>query len=184
MEFRDVELIALRDVYLSKLKLPGVSKDYSLRKIFREYSKLFHTPLHEVHDLPVEFVVHAWLEEIFETYSMEDLRAEVAEHTRTHEDLMKARAAEDEADAETFLIIQDEQRAQKAIGNIKKLEDAVRTVKGALDTFRTRNKDPELVMSKPKEIPQGITMRWDPNLDVDALDEESFGILDGSKLRK
>ncbi len=181
MEFRDVELIALRDVYLSKLGLPGVSKDYTLRKIFREYSKLFHTPLHEVHDLPVEFVVHAWLEEHFEAYSQADLRAEVADHTRTIEDLMAARAEEDATDAETFLIIQDEERAQKAVAGIKKLEDAVRSMKGAIDTFRMKkDKDPELVMSTPKAIPQGITMRFE---DVD-LDQDSFGILDNPTFRK
>ncbi len=172
MDFRDIELVALRDVYLSKLKLPGVSKDYFLRKIFREYSKLFHTPLHEVHELPMDFVVQAWLEEHFEAYSEEDMRAEVAEHTRTVEDLMRARAQEDEADAETFLIIEEEKRNMKTF---KKLEDAVRGVQGALAAWKPRDKDPELVMGPaPKEIPQGITMRFE---DVD-LDQDSFGILD------
>jgi hypothetical protein len=177
MEFRDVELVALRDVYLSKLRRPGVSPDFHLRKIFREYSKLFHTPLHVVHELPIEFVVQAWLEEHYETYSMEDLRAEVVEHTRTHEDLMAARRAEDEADAETFLIIQDEARAMKAVKSIRKLEDAVRGMQTALTPFIPKDRDTELASNrtKPKEIPQGITMRFE---DVD-LDQDSFGILNG-----
>jgi len=179
MEFRDVELVALRDVYLSKLRRPGVSKDYNLRRIFREYSKLFHTPLHVVHELPIEFVIQAWLEEHYETYTMEDLRAEVAEHTRTHADLVLARLAEDEADAETFLIMQEDAQAMKAV---RKLEETVRGMQKAIGTFRPKDRDTELASdrTKPKEIPQGITMRWE---DVD-LDQDSFGILDSPKSGK
>ncbi len=177
MEFRDVELVALRDVYLSKLKLPGVSKDYSLRKIFKDYSTKYHTPLHEVYELPMEFVVHVWLEDVYESYTMDDLRAEVAEHTRTIDDLLEARRKEDEADADTFLIIQEEANAMK---DIRKLEDAVRGVQKALDHYRPKDRDPELTSTKPKAIPPGIVMRFE---EVD-LDQDSFGILENPKFSK
>jgi hypothetical protein len=52
----------------------------------------------------------------------------------------------------------------------------------ALQTFRPRDKDPELTSGKPPPAPvaQGITMRFE---DVD-LDQDSFGILDTPQFQK
>jgi len=176
MNYRTHEIVALRDVWFSRLRKDGGSPDYDLRRIFREYSKLFHTPLHVVHELPVDFVVRAWLEEIYEKFENEDLRAEALDLLRTEEDLIAAKLREDEDDAYAFNALREESKVEVAI---KKLEDAMKAVR-KIPLFGSKSGEPELTNVKGPKIQEGITMRFEPG---GALDEEddSFGILEKPK---
>lgn len=178
MDLRNLELVALRDVYLSKLrKYDQVSPDFDVRKIFREYSKIFHTPLHVVQTLPIEDVALAWLEEVFESYTVEDLRQEATEMLRDPGALEFLRRREDEQDAEMHRHLEEEKKVEKAL---KKIEDVVQKL--TPQAILKRSKEPELdnVKPLPKPIQEGIKMVFE---DVD-LDADSFGLLDNLKPEK
>jgi len=175
MNYRPHEIVALRDVWFSRLRKEGGSPDYDLRRIFREYSKLFHTPLHVVHELPVDFVVRAWLEEIYEKYENEDLRQEALDLLRTEEDLIAAKLREDEDDAYAFNALREESKAAVAI---QKLEEAMKAVR-KIPLFGSRNGEPELTNVKGPKIQEGITMVFGPAEGEE--DEDSFGILEKPK---
>ena len=168
MGYSEIETIALRDVYLDRLKQPGVSPDFHLRRIFREYSQKFHTPLHVVHELPLEFVFQAWLEEYYEAQEVADLRAEVVSMTKDPAVLAEERRVEDARDADTHLFIEEERKLQESM---KKMEEVLQKFKQVAAPLVPRDRDAELVMSPaPKPVEQ-ITMKFE---DVD-FDADSFG---------
>lgn len=49
------------------------SNDYLFNKVCREYSKVFHTPLHIVHTLPLIDVMKAFLEERLDSMSYNEV---------------------------------------------------------------------------------------------------------------
>lgn len=57
---RDIQLLALRAI------AGGGEWDGYLRAVFRGYSKAFHTPLHEVEGLPLEYVLQHFWENYYE----------------------------------------------------------------------------------------------------------------------
>jgi hypothetical protein len=169
MGYSEIEAITLRDVLLDKLKLPGVSEDFHLRRIFREYSQTFHTPLHMVYELPLDFVFQAWLEEYYEKQKEADLRAEAIAMTKDPSVLAEERRREDAQDAETHLFIQEERKLQE---NMKKLEQVVDTFKKNLPFIRPDKEVPIATAPvKAKRPEEEITMRFE---DVD-FEADSFG---------
>jgi len=195
MDFSDIELIALRDVWFSRHRIPGVSPDFHLHRIFREYSQKFFTPLHEVYDLPTDFVVARWMEEIYEDYKDEDLLKEAKNLTKSQEQILAERRREDMADADMWLFEKDIARSEAMA---KKLEGAVKETLTALDKFRPptprqRNRPmtheeklvgaymlPEVDMINTKVVPgEKISITFE---DVD-LDADSFGLLDDPKAK-
>lgn len=64
--FEAVRVIALRNVVKEN------NPDYFMRRVYRWYSKTFHTPLHVVDELPPEFILQHYWEEHFE--DMEDMQ--------------------------------------------------------------------------------------------------------------
>lgn len=182
MDFTELELIALRDVWFSRQRRGGVSSDFHLRRIMREYSQKFVTPLHEVYDLPVEFVVQAWLEDLYEDWKDEDLLQEVKSLSKTVDEIRAERRREDANDADMWLFKKEIEHHE---GAAKKLEDAVKALGDAVGMFRrpltheekmmggTRmTKQAELINTKvaPGE---NISIKFE---DVD-LDADSFGLL-------
>lgn len=165
MGYEEIEHIALRDVYLDKLKLPGVSSDFHLRRIFREYSKKFHTPLHVVYDLPLEFVFQAWLEEFYEDQKEDSLRAEAIVATKDPTKLVEERRAEDAQDAEDHLFIEEERKLQETM---KKMEEVLAVAKKFSGPIIPRDRDSELVMAPaPRPAADQITMKFE-EVDFDA----------------
>lgn len=186
-DFKDLELIALRDVWFARQGRSGVSKDFHIRRIFREYSQKFFTPLHEVYELPIEFVVQAWLEDLYEDWKDEELLKEAQGLTRSIEDFMAARRREDVADADMYEFQKDIDRSEQAA---KKLEDAVRNLGGAVDAFRRARPMTEeerltgARLSKPVEMTnvkvvpgQEIRIKFE-EFDLEA---DSFGLRDDAK---
>lgn len=71
--------------------------DYAMRKIFRWYSKTFHTPLHVVEELPTEYILQHYWESQYEDLDEQKLEQETVILTKTE----AQKKAEDKAwDAE------------------------------------------------------------------------------------
>ncbi len=191
MDFNDIELIALRDVWFARMRRRGMSEDFHLRRIMREYSQKFHTALHEVYDLPIAFVVTAWMEDIYEDYKDEDLLKEAKELIKSPEQRLAERRREDESDADMWLFKKDIERSE---GAAKKLEDAVKSVMDAASMFRQGPRMPRPLtheermvgtrLDKPVEMlnarvtpGESISITFE---DVD-LDSDSFGLLSDPK---
>jgi hypothetical protein len=175
------EIVALRDVLMTRLRMPErVSPDYALRKIMREYSKAFHTPLHEVYDLPIEHVLRAYYEETFETLEDKDLQDEARDLSRSEEEEREERAKRDILDAEFFRDMEDIKREEVAKQK-KKLEEVVQSLAQTADIARQmmasrQGRETTLtnVKTAQQPLPERITMRFE---DVD-LESDSFGILE------
>lgn len=67
-----------------------------LRAVFRSYSIKFHTPLHEVPDLPIEDVLLAYYEETFECMQEEERSHIMSEILQTDEERKKLDLAEEQ----------------------------------------------------------------------------------------
>ena len=169
----EIELVVLRDVYLHRRKqYEKVSPDFDLRRVFREYSKLFHTPLHLVQSLPIDDVMEAYLTEVFESYKDEELAIEVAKIVRTPEDLERAQRQEDEGEVWAHKASKDEIRAQAAV---RKLEDVVKTFKRATAGALKKGGETELVNGPTKKIQEGIRMIFSAPDEED--EDEGLGIM-------
>lgn len=90
--FHAIKAKALRDVVL-----PESKGEYTLRHIFRWYSKTFHTPLHLVDDLPLEDVLRAYFEEKYEGFDQDEIEEEIRALTESKEEkAARLRAEEDQ----------------------------------------------------------------------------------------
>jgi hypothetical protein len=95
--------------------------DYVLRYVFRWYSKTFHTPLHQVADIPVVDVLTAYYEELYEKMEVEELKEERMKSSMTPEEWAERLRQEEMEELAFMEAIQSEKR----IGNDKKIrEDA------------------------------------------------------------
>lgn len=67
MDWGQYQTLALAEVLSQK-------EEYILRKVCREYSVKFCTPLHEVHKLPFHFVLTNWMESRIESLDENSIR--------------------------------------------------------------------------------------------------------------
>lgn len=166
-----IRIKALRDV------VKGNSPDYALRKVFRWYSKTFATPLTQVEDLPVEFVLQAYWESMYEDMEDPKLEAERVELTKTEAE----RKAEDRA--------WDEQQAEEVaftqmVAQTKKIEDLKpEGIKALVPTPEEKPPTPveqathgveklNEVLNNIKELPPDVRMTFVTDEDMSALLEE------------
>lgn len=70
--YEALRLIALRGAYRP-------DTEASVRYVMRWYSKTFHTPLHEVYELPLDDIWLAFYEERYQSMDPNELESEVAE---------------------------------------------------------------------------------------------------------
>ena len=172
------EIVALRDVLLTRRRMPDeVSTDYAVRKILREYSKKFHTPLHEVYELPIEHVLRAYYEEVFEDLEDKDLEDEARELSQTEEEAKRDRERKDVEDVEVFRDLEDVRREQQAVKKIEQVIQQLSKTETIMREMASRaGAEPALTNVRPAErsLPERITMRFE---EVD-LDQDSFGLLD------
>lgn len=117
--FNAMRTIALRDVLVG-------SSEYELRKILRWYSTTFRTPLHEVYDLPLEFVLQHFYEAKYEDMDPDDREEERKLLILTPDE---RRAKERIEDQERYEQHQFEQEAE-AIAKKQEEEEAKKAAKG------------------------------------------------------
>ncbi|GAC1696258.1 MAG: hypothetical protein NVS9B9_18800 [Ktedonobacteraceae bacterium] len=140
--------------------------DYNLRYVFRWYSKTFHTPLHTVERLPLDFILEHYFEDSVEQMSPEARHKKVRELLLTQEERERRSSNEDaeEADAELF-------RAQ-ALEEQKKLEkEQIEEANKELVVSQQQGGSlPEPTVPSPDESPKpDIQMSF---VDLSELDKE------------
>lgn len=97
--------------------------DHERRRIMRWYSEKYHTPLHDVWDLPIEFVLQAYYEDTYDSMEKEELRRNLVVLTETLEQKKKRLKEEEEyvdpevaADEEFAKLIEEEEKAKTEAG--------------------------------------------------------------------
>lgn len=88
--YESIKVIALKNVLKP-------NEEYYLRKVYRWYSKTFHTPLDQCFDIPLETVLTCFYEERFEGMDEEELQEELQNSIETEES-RKAREETEEQD--------------------------------------------------------------------------------------
>lgn len=161
--FLALRTIALRDVLMA-------SGEYHLRSVFRWYSRTFHTPLHEVGDLPQEDVLRAYYEEHYEAMAPEDREDERAFLLESEEARRKRLCKEEAAavdDAEY------ERRVMAEVEASKKME----VKKGPEQPLIAKIKEAPEVLKVGTKIPPNISMvfasedEWDEKLEAPNFDD-------------
>jgi primosomal protein N' len=144
---------------------------YHYRRICRWYSKTFHTPLVEVDDLPMDYVLQAFFEDRFEDMSKSDRRKLALEMTETEAEkkkrLAKEKASSDDAFAKRIAKKARKDEAEAAAK--KKLADEAARAK----VEAMANKE----MAGAPKIPDlpGFSMKFDSGGNLLPDDgEESF----------
>lgn len=145
--------------------------DYFLRRIYRWYSKTFHTPLDQCFDLPIEFILQEYFEEHFEDLEEEEREAQIEDLLETPEQRKERRSKED-IDVASENDLMEMSRRQ----NEEKLEDKA---KGAAKPG-LKPKLPEQINKLSdtiKQVADSIKeeMRTDPpDIDMKFEDDETF----------
>lgn len=120
-KYEALRLVALQGAYKP-------DAESNVRYVMRWYSKTFHTPLHEVYDLPLEDVWLAFYEERYQALEKEDLEDEVAKALESpaarHE-----REMEDEAEKASAL---EFAKMSEAMNKVAKTVDKVKETIGSM----------------------------------------------------
>lgn len=107
---------ALRLIALKEVAAEVSSADYALRKVFRWYSKEFHTPLHQVDEIPIDDILRHYYEYNFEQLadsSSQGWRDALTEMGSTPEEIAALRAkVEKEAIADEAYLAEVEAEAE------------------------------------------------------------------------
>lgn len=169
--------LALRLQALRAVLVPD--EEATLRHVFRWYSRTFHTPLHEVEDLPVEDVLRTFYEQSYEDLEEEARWAEVRELLETPEERKAKLRRKDEEKADAFEFSQftaeQEQKKEEAkrIADLKPENQKRLQVREAPET--TLPKAPMTAVKDLKELPPNIEMRFlsdeefESELDTEAM---------------
>jgi len=106
--FKALKLICLKSV----LQPDG---EYRIREIFRWYSKTFHTPLHEVGDLPLEDILIAYFESMYENMEEEMLEEHKKMLLESDEQRLKRELEEESEEIQTkkFMAEAEKQQIEK-----------------------------------------------------------------------
>jgi hypothetical protein len=179
-------LVAIRNAYYAQTRrLAKTPPDYQLRRVFRDYSQRFHTPLHVVETLPLEDVLtHYWEAYYEEATKPEDIMVDILRMVKDPEDLRREQETEDAADADTWRDLMDEKRAAQAIA---KLDEVVKRFSAKLPPsgmkVPPKDKDVDLVQktaAPPPKVVEKISMRFAAPGDIDE-DADSFGLMSDPK---
>lgn len=107
--YRDLRLLALANV------LAEDDSEYSIRKVFRWYSKEFFTPLHMVEDLPLDEIMTHYYESHYEALEGQDVQEEISQLMLTPEEVNKVQTGKElEAMREAQFLQSVEKQAYKA----------------------------------------------------------------------
>lgn len=163
-----VQLIALRSV----VKPDG---DYFVRRICRWYSREFHTPLHEVEELPLDYVLTQYFESTFEDME-EDERQERIDKLLEPEGKRRERIYQEELEEmemEEFARFTEEQAKLEAKEkNEQTLNVPIQPELAPIqlsNTMREAELIPNNKVNQPPPLPD-IRFEFDPNLDVEDFD--------------
>lgn len=175
--YEAIRLRALHQVVNSNLAKPLDTDDdhYTLRRIFRSYSKTFNTPLHTVEELDLQDVLQHYFEHTFEQMDEQELEKAVQEAILDPADLEAAQLREDQEDADSLDLLKQIAEEEK----INAVAAAASNLGKALNGLQER----AIQMGKEAELAPTNRMRQKPveesiSMDFADFDEEGgFGLL-------
>lgn len=140
---------------------------FRLRKIFRWYSTTFHTPLHEVPDLPLEEILQAYFEDRYEGMTPEELEHEIQEAIEPQEEReARERTSSSESEKKS---IEDEEFARQV-----EAEEAAKRTGKHLEGLTTAVQQPESILRPTgpgiAPIPPDIEMRFVSDDELGAIE--------------
>jgi hypothetical protein len=147
--YEALRIIALRGAYKP-------DSESNLRYVMRWYSKTFHTPLHEVYDLPLEDIWMAFFEERYHDMEREDLEEEVRKALES-----PAAAREREMGEEVEKASELSFQKMSAMSNLAKKVNAIADKLKAPDTL------PET--APPPVIEENIQMEFVDDTEMEKL---------------
>lgn len=160
----DLQVIAFHEVVAD-------TNGARLRQLYRWYSKTFFTPLHEVADLPLPFILQAFWEERYSHMDKDELEEERQRLLETDEERLarELKKEADEAGTENLMASLEAElkNGGKPPSVSKKLED----VKPP-EPVKTRRKIPEVNLPTPEQtppmLPEAVKIQFAP---TDFFDE-------------
>ena len=170
--------------YLDALRLLALQSvvrgdsEYSLRAVFRWYSKTFATPLHVVEAQPLEDIFRHYLETQYEELGPQEREAEIRRLTESQEDLRQRRLQEDADDAETLefaAATEAQERAKK-----KKPESGPGTMAAAASSLEAAGQDLRAAATRLTDaVPEALAAMktLPPNIKMDFVDDKEFRTL-------
>lgn len=158
--------------------------DYYLRRVYRWYSKTFHTPLETAFDLPVEFVLREYFEEYFENLEEEELDFQLEEVTETDEQRKQRLSAEDaDKKAEQELLeMARNQNANKKIPGPSKLPEQITKLGEVIKEVAENIK--EEMKSDPSTLPPEIDMKFESDEEFQKLLNADSNMLSDNDTKK
>ncbi len=168
---------------LKKLALKAViapDEAYEMRRIFRWYSRTFHTPLEEVEEIPIQKVLVHYFESEFENANEEQIEKFIRDMCESKEDKYKREMEEERLVVEDWLFLKSvEKTTKKPTNKENKLEDVVkatdRVTKAITSILKPRDKDatlPDDDTSLPPDV--SISFSDDLDKDIEELDWSLF----------
>jgi hypothetical protein len=178
--FPECQTIALANV-LSKDEDKDL--DYSIRQIFRKYSEVFLTPLHEVQELPLEFVLTNYYEYLYEDWVKDDkpdilamLEQERVRLSETFEERLarEKKQKEEFLDDNALLMEAEQESKQFVVEHAKRVKEQLNTLAEELEKntemysavstfngpikFKDKDSSSQVSSSVPQEVkmPQSI----------------------------
>lgn len=170
-----IKLISL-DNTLKLNNNQNVSREYDLNRIFRGYSRKFYTPLHVVYTLPLQDVLTAYFDDLFENMDpdqLEDMRIELI---KSEEDKAKEKAAEEDHEAEDLQIL--EQMSREAEESAKKIEALTKSGVRPLVNNRMEAPMGNPLLEDLKKMPEIKMSFVSPAELEEQMDKDSLGLLD------
>lgn len=105
-------------------------EEYYVRRVFRWYSRNFHTPLHMVPDLPLEEVLEAYYENVYEEVVAEDEPGKLEEAIRELVETDEERQKREMAEAGNDIVTEDFLRKIMAEEELKRLKKKAGAIEG------------------------------------------------------
>jgi len=124
---------ALRLVALDNATAEKPPQEYQLRRVFRWYSRTFHTPLHEVWDLPLHDILVHYFEAHYEEMEDEERSAERDQLVLTPKELRARQRKRDASKADDYLFEREAETDE-----VLKFKAAKAPKKGSLGALKQR----------------------------------------------
>jgi hypothetical protein len=151
--------------------------EYLLRRIFRWYSTTYHTPLHQVEELPIEYVLQHFFEVNIEAMPKAQRKKLALTLAESKEEKLAREKAESGLSDDAFLR-KIKRKEKKAIAARKVREQEQRKrmeEEGEMDFLspeRVRKQVAKVLSNTPQPLPKpveapDIAMSFDPNLDTE-----------------
>lgn len=166
---------AIQIAALAAVAVDDFDEDYFYRRVFRWYSEKFHTPLHEVYELPFEFVLQHYFEVQYEAMDDQRRAAEVDRLKLNKEQRWKRMLKEEaeKADADEFaqfVAAEEQARIKKELEQAEKKKLVVAEIPNQMSLRSDQSPSPLIQASSP---PPDIKMEFVDEAELEELIKDS-----------